>query len=77
MNDDFHILFELWEDDSQEVTGRVAAAIPSDLREKIARFAAGRCTEDERDQMKKLLRERPDLIPILAGETRALRQSDQ
>jgi hypothetical protein len=27
--------------------------------------------------MKKLLREKPDLIPVLAAETRALRQSDE
>lgn len=78
MNDNFQILFELLEDPVQEVTGRAAAtAVPSELREKIARFAAGTCTEDERDQMKKLLREKPDLIPVLVAETRALRPSNE
>lgn len=77
MNDNFQILFELLEDPVQEVTGRAATTVPSELRERIARFAAGTCTEDERDQMKKLLREKPDLIPVLAVETRALRPSNE
>lgn len=77
MNDNFQILFELLEDPVQEVAGRAATPVPSELRERIARFAAGTCTEDERDQMKKLLREKPDLIPVLAAETRALRPSNE
>jgi hypothetical protein len=77
VNDDFQILFELLEGRGQEVTGRVAATIPAELREKIARFAAGTCSEEERDQMKKLLREKPALLPVLVTETRALRQSDE
>ena len=77
MNDDFKILFKLLEGRAQEVTGRGATTVPSELREKIARFAAGTCSEEERDQMKKLLREKPDLIPVLVTETRALRPSDE
>ena len=77
MNDEFQILFELLEGRALEVAGRAATAVPSELREKIARFAAGTCSEEERDQMKKLLREKPDLIPVLVTETRALRQSDE
>jgi hypothetical protein len=76
VNDDLKILFEILEGD-QEVTGRVAIAAPAELREKIARFAAGKCSEEERDQMKKLLRGKPDLIPVLVTEARALRQSDE
>lgn len=76
MNDDFKLLFELLEDRDQEVTGRAATTIPAELRERIAKFAAGRCSEEERAQMKKLLHEKPDLIPVLVTETRALRQSD-
>ena len=75
MNNDFKILFELLEGRAQEVTGRIAAAVPPELRESIARFAAGTCSEEEREQMKKLLREKPDLIPVLVAETRALRPS--
>lgn len=74
MNDDFQILFELLE--SQEVSGRSAAMVSSDLREKIAKFAAGTCNEEEREQMKKMLREQPDLIPALVTEIRALRPSE-
>lgn len=77
MNDDFATLFELLEDRAQEVTGRVAVTVPSDLREKIAKFAAGTCSDEERDQMKKVLLQKPDLIPVLVTETRALRQSDE
>jgi hypothetical protein len=73
VNDDFQILFELLEDPAQEVTGRIAATLPADLREKVARFAAGKCSEEERDEMKKLLREQPDLASVLATEVRALR----
>ena len=77
MNDDLQIVFELLEGRDQEVSGRTATTVPAELREKIARFAAGRCSEEERDQMKKLLREKPDLVPVLVAETRALRQSDE
>ena len=73
MNDDFQILFEILEGPAQEVMGRAATMVPAELREKIARFAAGTCSEEEREQMKKLLREKPDLIPVLVTETRALR----
>ena len=77
MNDNFQILFELLEGPVQEVTGRIAATVPSELREKVARFAAGTCSEEEREQMKKLLREKPDLIPVLVAEARALRPSSE
>ena len=77
MNDDFKLLFEILEGRDQEVTGRVATATPAELGKKIARFAAGKCSEKEREQMKQLLREKPDLIPVLVMETRALRQSDE
>lgn len=76
VNNDFQLLFELLDRD-QEVTGRVTTAPPADLREKIARFAAGKASEEERAQMKQLLREQTDLLPVLAAETRALRASDQ
>ena len=75
MNDDFQILFELLEG-RDEVTGRAATTVPAELREKIAKFAAGTCSEEERDQMKQLLRNKPDLIPVLVAEARALRPSD-
>ena len=74
MNDDFKILLEFLDGDVQEVAGRAAAAIPADLKEKIAKFASGKCTEDERVEMKKLLQEQPYLIPALVTETKALRQ---
>jgi hypothetical protein len=77
VNDDFQILFEILEGRAQEVTGRGAATVPPGLREKIARFAAGTCSEEEREQMKKLLREKPDLIPVLVTETRALRPAGE
>ncbi|MEY2549805.1 MAG: hypothetical protein QOD64_2387 [Verrucomicrobiota bacterium] len=74
MNDDFKILLEFLEADVQEVAGRSAAAVPADLKEKIVRFAGGKCTEEERDEMKKLLQEQPQLISTLVIEAKALRQ---
>jgi len=76
VNDDFHILFELLEGGAQEVSGRAAASVPPELREKMERFAAGACNEEEREQVKKLLREQPDLIPVLVTEIRSLRTSE-
>ena len=74
MNDDFKILLEFFDGEAGEVAGRAAETIPTDLRERIARFASGKCTEEERAEMKKLLQEKPQLIPALVSETKALRQ---
>jgi hypothetical protein len=74
VNDDFKILLEILEGDVDEVGGRSAAIIPADVKEKMARFANGKCTEEERVEMKKLLQEHPQLIPTLVAETKALRQ---
>lgn len=77
MTDDFKILLEFFDGDVQEVAGRSVATIPADLREKIARFASGKCTEEERVEMRKLLQEQPQLIPALVSETKALRQATE
>ncbi|HEX4630874.1 MAG TPA: hypothetical protein VH188_07890 [Chthoniobacterales bacterium] len=77
MNDDFKILLDFFDGNVQEVAGRSAAAIPADLKEKIARFASGKCTEDERVEMKKLLQKQPYLIPALVTEAKALRQPSE
>jgi len=74
VNDDFKILLEFFDGEAGEVAGRAAETIPTDLRERIARFASGKCTEEERAEMKKLLQEKPQLIPALVSETKALRQ---
>ena len=74
MNDDFKILLEFLEGDVQEVAGRSATTIPADVKEKIARFASGKSTEEERVEMKKMLQEQPHLIPALVTEAKALRQ---
>jgi hypothetical protein len=77
VNDDFKILLEFFDGDAQEVAGRAAATIPTELREKISMFANGKCTEEERVEMKQLLQEQPHLISALVTETRALRQSPE
>jgi hypothetical protein len=77
VNDDFKILLEFFDGDAQEVAGRAAATIPAGLREKIAKFASGKCTEEERVEIKKLLQEQPNLIATLVTETRALRESPE
>lgn len=77
MNDDFKILLEFFEGGGQEVAGRAAAAVPAEVRERIAKFARGDCTEEERAEIKKLLQQQPDLIPVLVTETRSLRPSNE
>lgn len=77
MNDDFKVLLEFFAGDPPEVVGRAAAAIPAEVRDKIAKFASGKSTEEERAEMKKLLQEQPDLIPTLINETKALRESPE
>ena len=77
MNDDFKILLEFLDGDVQEVGGRSAMAIPAELKEKIARFANGKCSEEERVEMKKLLQQQPDLILTLVAETKALREASE
>jgi hypothetical protein len=75
VNDDFKILLEFFDGDAHEVAGRSAVTIPAELRQRIARFASGKSTEEERIEMKKLLQEQPNLIPTLVAETQALRQA--
>lgn len=77
VNDDFKILFEFFERHRREVGGRELEAIPPELREKLARFAEGRCSDEERAEMKQLLFENPQLIPLLVTETVALRQAQR
>jgi hypothetical protein len=77
VNDDFKILLEFFDGDAREVAGRTTEPLPNELRGKIARFASGKCTEEERTEMKTLLQERPQLIPALVSETKALRQAQE
>jgi len=77
VNDDFKILLEFLDRGVEEVAGRSVVAIPAELKEKIAGFASGKCTEEERAEMKKLFQEQPHLIPALVAETKALRQSPE
>jgi len=77
VNDDFKILLEFFAGDVQEVSGREAATLSTELRDKIAKFASGKCTEEERVEMKKLLQEQPQLIAMLVTETKALRQASE
>jgi len=74
VNDDFKILLEFFDGDAREVAGRSAPVISPELQERIGKFASGKCTEEERSEMKQLLQEQPNLIPALVTETKALRQ---
>jgi hypothetical protein len=77
VKDDFQILLEFLESDRPEAAGRAAVSVSPECREKLVKFAAGSCTEEERARVKKLLQEQPDLIPALARETLALRQPQE
>ncbi len=74
MSNDFDVLFAFYKDREQEVAGRSGAAVSSELREKITRFAAGQSTEDERAEMKRVLQDETALIPVLVSEVEAIRQ---
>ena len=77
MTDNFQLLFQLLESDRLEVTGRTAPSVTPELRKKIAKFAAGESTEAEREEIKGLLGQKPELIPVLAQEAKALRTSEK
>lgn len=46
--------------------------MPLDLEAKLARFAAGKSPEEERTEVKTLLQQRPDVIPLLVTALRSL-----
>jgi hypothetical protein len=75
MADDFGILFELLERHGREVSGRAAPNISDDIRAKLANMAAGKCDEERREELVKVLHEQPDLVPLLAQEILKLRKS--
>ena len=77
MNDVFKILFEFFERHRSEVAGRELETVSTELREQLARFAAGRCTDEEREELKQLLFKQPELIPLLVTETVALRPTER
>jgi hypothetical protein len=72
--DDFSLLFELLEYSAKEVVGRAAPTISPELREKLAKLAAGRCNDQERYELLTLLEQQPDLIPALVKEVKSLRE---
>ena len=74
VSNDLDILFAFLQSREPEVSGHAAAEVSADLRERVVRFATGQSSESERDKVKKLLREQPDLIPVLVSEIRTLRE---
>ena len=48
------------------------SSMPASCDVKLTRFAAGECGEAERAEVKKLLQQRPDLLPLLVAKVRAL-----
>ena len=73
MNEDFEHLFEFVQRHDYDVIGR--AAVSAVTRQKLAKFAAGQCTEPEREEMRRLLEAQPELISVLAEEVRSLRKA--
>jgi hypothetical protein len=73
MTDDFTIVFELLERHISEVGGRAAPNISPEIREKLAKLAAGMCNQNQRPELIRLLTERSDLLPTLAREVKKLR----
>ena len=58
MKDDFQIVLEFLESDRPEVAGRAATTVSPDFREKLVKFAAGRCTEEEREMIETVVEQR-------------------
>lgn len=46
------------------------ATVSAQLEEMLGRFAAGECDETERAEVKKLLLQRSDLLPLLVAKLR-------
>lgn len=75
MIDDFAPLFRLIENRTDEVSGRAHRPISPEIQKKLANLAAGRCTDEERRELIRLLEQQPDLIPALVREIKILRES--
>lgn len=75
VSDDFECVLEFLQREQPEVLGR--ANIPEATRQKLAKFAAGACSEDDREEVKRLLQTEPELLSALAEEVRSLRKAEQ
>jgi ribosomal protein S15P/S13E len=75
VNEDFDALFRFLEEHAEDVSGRAALDVSASLRQQLAKFAAGECNEQEREQLKTLLQNQPELIPILVKEVHTRRES--
>ena len=73
MTDDFSILFELLEYEGAEVAGRGSLTISRDIREELAKLAAGKCSDKERRDLLSVLNEHPEFISELVREIKRLR----
>ena len=74
MTDDFCVVLELLERQTTEVGGRAAAIISREVRQKLAKMAAGLCDGKQREELIRFLAARPDLVAVLAQEIQKLRK---
>ena len=70
---EFDAVFKLAFDVPVEVSGRSYVEVPPATKDRLASFAAGATTAEEREEIKKLVLERPELIPFLVEEVKRLR----
>ena len=75
MGDPFSILSRFLERFDDDVEGRALEDPPEDVKQKIARFAAGALPEAERTDLINLLQAHPQWVPLLAREVKARRAS--
>ena|GEM_PF-1157070 len=73
---EFDAVFKLAFDVPVEVSGRAAVEVPQAMKDRLARFAAGATTEEEREEIKKLVLAQPELIPFLVEEVKRLRATN-
>ena len=75
VTDELSLLFGLTAQSAEEVVGRAGVTISPVIQKLLAKLAAGRCTDEERCELVRLLEHQPDLIPVLVREIRILRES--
>jgi hypothetical protein len=75
VNDDFALVFGLLERSPAEVSGRAATVASPEVQKRLAKLAAGNCSDQERHELLVLLEQRPELVAALAKKIKALRKS--
>src|SRR5439155_864125 len=72
---EFTPLVRLIQNRTAEGCGRAERPISPGIQKKLGKLAAGRCTDEERRELIRLVEQQPDLIRALVREIQILRES--